>query len=241
MTRKSRLRTEADLGRRTPTRKPRECILVVCEGSKTEPNYLEGLCKKLGLSTLEVEIIGEGAEINGVVAEARRLRDERTSRAKGSTRFVPFDEVWCVVDTEGEQNREAWKRGVNRTTDLKFRLAWSNPCFEYWFLLHFERTGRGFDGFNGIRPALSKHLPHYEKGMICFDRLAPYVPRAIKHSKEIHQSQWQDTKDEMDCNPGTTVHELVERILEVAGLDIPAYQDRCPLPPPPPGKTKRMR
>ena len=165
MSRRKRVRFESDLRRRRPTRTPRQCILVVCEGAETEPNYLNSLREKIGLSTVDVKIVGEGAEIVGVVDEAIRLRAERASASKESNRLAPFDEVWCVVDTERKNDNPSWERGENRAKNARLKLAWSNPCFEYWLLLHFERVGCGFDGYAKIKPLLRKHISDYEKSV----------------------------------------------------------------------------
>jgi hypothetical protein len=63
-----------------------------------------------------------------------------------------------------------------------------------------------------------------------FPILAPRIPQAIENSKQIHRSQWRETPRSIDCNPGTTVHELVERLMEVAGMTIEEYQARFPIP-----------
>jgi RloB-like protein len=241
MARRKRARPESELRRGGPTRKPRECILVVCEGEETEPNYLEALRSKINLSTLDVEIVGQGAEIISVLAEAIRLREERETAAKESNRLAPFDEVWCVVDTERRNDNPSWERGLDRVRATGLKLAWSNPCFEFWLLLHFKRIGRSFDGYAVLRPFLSKHIPRYEKSMDCFEELAPRVPTAIENSKLIHRAQWQDTTKAIDCNPGTTVHELIERLMEVAGMTVEQYQTRFPIPANKPKKAARFR
>lgn len=238
---RKRVRPEIALGRGRPTRRPRECILVVCEGTETEPNYLRSLRRAIGLSTLEVEIVGEGVEIVGVVAEAIRRRDERETAAEGSNRLAPFDEVWCVADTERKKDNPSWERGVDRARATDLKLAWSNPCFEFWLLLHFELIGRSFDGYAVLRPFLSRHLRRYEKSMDCFEQLAPRVPTAIENSKTIHRGQWQNTPKSIECNPGTTVHELVERLMEVAEMTIEQYRARFPIPDTKPEKRKSPR
>ena len=100
MGRQSRRIPEKALGRGRPSRRPRDCILIVCEGTVTEPSYFESLWRKIRLNTVEVEIAGEGAEISRVVHVALRRKEERDDEARNSPRFAPFDEVWCVVDTE---------------------------------------------------------------------------------------------------------------------------------------------
>jgi RloB-like protein len=239
MIRRNRVRRESDLRRRGPTRRPRECILLACEGAETEPNYLKSLRRKIGLRTVDVEIVGQGAEIVGVVDEAIRLREERAAEAEQSNQRAPFDEIWCVVDTECRNDNPSWEKGVDRANATGLRLAWSNPCFEFWLLLHFELIGRSFAGYAAVRPFLSKYIKHYQKSTDCFEQLAPRVPMAIDHSKRIHRSQWQDTPKFIDCNPATTVHELVERLLEVAGMTVDDYRRRFPLPDEGPPKGKR--
>lgn len=154
MSLRRRVSDESALGRQRPTRRPRESILIVCEGTKTEPNYLESLCRKIGLGTVDVEIVGEGAEIIGVVDATIRRMKERAAEAEDSNQRAPFDEAWCVVDTERRNDNPSWERGVHRANAKGFNLAWSNPCFEYWLLLHFELIGRSFDGYAAIRPSV---------------------------------------------------------------------------------------
>ncbi len=238
---RSRLRNEAELGRGKATRSPRACILVVCEGRKTEPQYLKALCRSIRLHTVEVRIVGQGAEVLGVVDAAKTLKEEREEAAGPSVGLTPFDEVWCVVDTEGPGDRTSWEQGSSRATALGFRLAWSNPCFEYWLLLHFERIGRSFPGYAALRPFLTKYLPHYNKSEDCFEKLAPNVPIAIENAKHVQRSQWQDTPRPIDRNPGTTVHELVERLLEVAETTIAEYRKLCPTPKTGPRKARRPK
>jgi hypothetical protein len=61
--------------RRVAFRAPRRFILVVCEGEKTEPNYIAHYKKGLGLCNVKLEICGKecGSDPLSVVeyAEAR--------------------------------------------------------------------------------------------------------------------------------------------------------------------------
>ncbi len=206
-----------------------------------EPNYLKASRKRINLSTLDAEIVGEAAEILGVVEGARRLKEEREAASSESVRLAPCDEIWRVVDTERRNDNPSRERGVDRASALGFRLAWSNPCFDYWLLLHFERIGRIFDGFAVLRPFLSKHIPRYEKSKDYSRQLAPRLPTAIENSRHIHRAQWQDTPRQIDCNPATTGRELVERLMDVAGITIAEYQARYPMPGTKPKQTKLKR
>jgi len=131
--------------------------------------------------------------------------------------------------------------GVDKAKSNDLRLAWSNPCFEYWILLHFEKVGRSFNGYEGIKPHVRKHIRGYEKASDYFEILATRIPHAIENSKAIHRAQWQNTPRSIDCNPGTTVHELVERLIEIVGMTVEQYQERYPLPEHMDPKSKRAR
>lgn len=39
----------------------------------------------------------------------------------------------------------------------------NNPCIEFWFLLHFEKTSKYFDTCSSAETQLKKHLKNYEK------------------------------------------------------------------------------
>lgn len=39
----------------------------------------------------------------------------------------------------------------------------NNPCLEVWFLLHFEKTAKGFRNCSSVEAELKKHLKNYEK------------------------------------------------------------------------------
>lgn len=75
MARHRRVRSEIELQRRSPTRRPREFILVVCEGAETETNYFASLRTAIGMTKADVEIVGVGGGIISVAADAIRLRE----------------------------------------------------------------------------------------------------------------------------------------------------------------------
>ena len=57
---KRKARDLSSLDRRSRHQRPRKSILIVCEGQATEPNYFKSLRRELRLSSVEVQIEGEG-------------------------------------------------------------------------------------------------------------------------------------------------------------------------------------
>jgi hypothetical protein len=115
------MRRENSSSRRAPFREPRKQILIVCGGTRTEPDYFEGLKRSRRNPAVQVKVVGKGIDPEQLVAHAHRVRGDH-------------DEVWCVVDTDEFDIAKA----VRVADKLKVRLAVSNPCFELWLLLHFD-------------------------------------------------------------------------------------------------------
>ncbi|MCD4738008.1 MAG: RloB family protein [Anaerolineae bacterium] len=151
-----RARSVASFKRRPGSRPPRQCILIVCEGRQTEPNYFEALRYELKLTSVEVKVVTESgsAPIN-VVESALRLRRQRERDVrKKRTSELKFDAVWCVFDRETPQDNLSFPRAVDKATSNQLELAVSTPAFEYWYLLHFIDTDRPFrDGGGAVVPS----------------------------------------------------------------------------------------
>jgi len=66
----------------------------------------------------------------------------------------------------------------------------NNPCLEFWFLLHFEKTSKSFDTCWGAEKQLKKHLKNYEKTQKFFTKqnddiylkLKPTLKSALQNS-----------------------------------------------------------
>ena len=126
---KRKPRDLSSLDRRSRQQPPRQSILIVCEGKATEPNYFQSLRRELRLSSVEVQIEGEGAaSICTVVERAIQIKNERRREAKkarkqGNRRVVPFDEVWCVFDVERLADNPSFDRAVKKARASDFHLA----------------------------------------------------------------------------------------------------------------------
>ena len=57
-------------------------MLLVCEGSKTEPQYFRSLQRELKLLPVEIEIVGQGAAPITVVQRAVEMRKTRTREVR---------------------------------------------------------------------------------------------------------------------------------------------------------------
>jgi hypothetical protein len=121
--------------RRSTTARIRErrSILVFTEGQKTEPIYLTHW-HRLHRESVIVTIDGFHASPMQLVEEAvaKRANDLRAAR-RGQG--APYDEYWCVFDVDEHPRLD---RALELAGRSGISIALSNPCFELWFLLHFE-------------------------------------------------------------------------------------------------------
>jgi hypothetical protein len=110
--------------RKGPTREPYDSVLIVCEGGKTEPQYLDGLKVAFKLSSANIRVTSAtGSDPVSIVRFAERLC--HTER---------YDRVYCVFDRDGHAN---FADAIGLVRQLGYREIVSLPCFEMWILLHF--------------------------------------------------------------------------------------------------------
>lgn len=69
----------------------------------------------------------------------------------------------------------------------------NNPCLEFWFLLHFEKTSKYFNTCSSVETELKKHLKNYEKTQKFFTKqnddiylkLKPKLKTALQNATAI--------------------------------------------------------
>lgn len=201
--------------RRPGGRLPGRCILIVCEGAETEPNYFESLRVHLKLSTVSVRIKDRAGAPVGVVKEAQAQVEKRQQDIRDGHSFLSqFEAVWCVFDVENPSHNPTFDRAVQFADQQEFQLAVSNPAFEFWYVLHFERTTRPFADGNELKEYLRRYIPGYYPAMTVFDDLVPSTKTAIRNAKNILETHPQG--DLRYPSPSTRVHLLVEEMIEMS-------------------------
>lgn len=96
---KRRAKNAEQLKRRASRREAYAKILIVCEGSKTEPRYFGGIRDHYCLNTANVEICGDcDSDPVSVVNHAKRRYQEEKNAGN------PYDKVFCVFDKDSHAN-----------------------------------------------------------------------------------------------------------------------------------------
>ncbi|MBD2295764.1 RloB domain-containing protein [Anabaena sphaerica FACHB-251] len=181
------------LERRQPSRKITQKILIACEGSKTEPVYFKSIRNELRLPTLEIIILPHQSKTDpGNIIE--RLIEER-QQMKNEKRWTTNDTAWAVFDGDEhiEISRNNWQKAINRANSQKIKLAITNPCFELWYLIHFQDHLSQINREKLIQ-LLNKYIPEYEKSISLYPKplqslTETAIQRAEKIAKQIEREQ----------------------------------------------------
>lgn len=190
-----------------------KAFLIVTEGQKTEPNYLKALRDRLQLAVADVDIDHpEGTDPVTLTKRAIELRNRRRREAKNGFK-IPYDEVWVVFDLE--QAYDERRRLADQAKSLKeakdIHFASSDPCFEYWLLLHEKYTTAPLVDCAAVIELLKTHLPGYAKGFLPSSEFLEKIPQAVNHAERCRKHH-KDTNS--DGNPSTNMDMLVRCLNE---------------------------
>jgi hypothetical protein len=183
--------------RKVNTREVKQRFLIVCEGTKTEPNYFRSF-----------RVPKDVVEIRGVAEDPSRL----VNSAKKLAEEDEFDQIWCVFDRDpGAWTAENFNNALKNANRHKFHVAYSNESFEIWYILHFQFLNTATSRID-YEDKLSKMLGRkYQKNdPRMYDKLLEKQPEAIKNAQKLLDSY--DRSNPEKDNPSTTVHLLVQAL-----------------------------
>jgi len=165
-------RQKKQLERKLGRRASYDRILIVSEGSKTEPNYFSEIRAAYRLHTANVEVRPSelGTAPIQVVQYARDLFENGDRHKYIQPRA--FEQVYAVFDRDDHNSyfnalRLAESLDGQLKNDAKqfirFKAIASVPSFELWLLLHYEDIQAPIHR-NEVMLRLKQHIPGYEKG-----------------------------------------------------------------------------
>ncbi|HEY89836.1 MAG TPA: RloB domain-containing protein [Thermoflexia bacterium] len=181
--------------RRYRQRDLRKRFLIVCEGSKTEPNYFRSF-------RANAQVVGKGYNTLSLVKSAVEMIQEDE-----------YDEVWCVFDRDSFP-MEQFNNAILKAKKEGIQVAYSNEAFEIWYLLHFNYYDTGMSRTqykDKLTELLGSTYQKNDRGM--YDILESKQPTAIRNAETLLRSYGDEHDPEQD-NPCTTVHLLVQRLNE---------------------------
>lgn len=206
--------SRADFARRSPHRQIRSKVVIACEGKKTEPLYFDAIRSHLRASAKDIVIVDhKGTDPLTIVQSAVDEVELQRPWLKGDT-------AWAVFDgDEHRQNaaqKQRWDQALSLAAARHIKVVISNPCFELWYLLHFQAQSANIHRDATLR-ALKNHIPGYDKGISVFAALHTLQPplgrsSAVTRAASLRAMHERNSSQSW-TNPSTEVHILVERLL----------------------------
>ena len=165
-------RYRKQLERKQGRRASYDRILIVSEGSKTEPNYFGEIRSfhRLHATNVQVRPSELGTQPIQVVRYARELFENGDRNKRIQPRA--FEQVYAVFDRDDHPTYHdalAAANSLNKKlrNDAKqsvvFKAIASVPSFELWLLLHFEDIQAPLHR-DEVLQRLKKYMPGYQKG-----------------------------------------------------------------------------
>lgn len=209
-------RQRAQLERKQACRASYDRILIVTEGSKTEPNYFREIRAdhRLHTANIAVQPCKWGTAPLQIVQYAKDLFE------KGNPHKIQpraFEQVYAVFDRDDHDSyfdalQLATSLDNKLRNDLKrpveFKAIASVPSFELWLLLHYEDI-QALIHRDEVMRRLKQYLPDYQKGASnAFATTKGLLGTATQRARTLATRY--DADDGFD--PYTAIFDLVTRL-----------------------------
>lgn len=186
--------------------------LIICEGTKTEPNYFNALkerIEKKEKNKLQIKIIGTGRNTRSLFEYAKEFVQKS---ANGYSR------VWLVYDkddfpAENFNVTEEMCKENSSEEGTEYIAVWSNQCIELWFLLHFmylQSDLHRSEYYPKLTDCLADKGEYQKNREDIFEILFPHLNFAILNAKKLEKEN--KGKTPSASVPGTRVHVLMEEM-----------------------------
>lgn len=200
------------LKRRSPNRAPKPEIIVVCEGKVTEPQYFRDFRALSANSLVTVTAIGGCGVPVSVVERAIEVKQQREIAAKRSKdSFDLYFEVWAVFDRDSHPDGQV-PRAFSLAEKHGVLIAYSNPCFEVWGLMHYLCYGRP-GHHHECQAELKRQLSgfcHEKNPVMDVKALSKTYADAVRNAEKALKDREEERSPQGD--PSTGVFRLTEQV-----------------------------
>lgn len=198
--------------RQTQTKDPKPIIIVVCEGKVTEPQYFDDFKKIHSNSLVQIKSFGGCGVPISVVNRAisEKLVVEQEAK-KSQDSFERIFQIWAVFDRD-----DISKADIQHAFELAnangVQIAYSNPCFEVWGLMHYgcySKPGHQHETHRALKRVLTGYC-HDANPVLNVRALNPAYANAVANAQRALIRREEEGTQHGD--PSTTVFMLTEQI-----------------------------
>lgn len=197
-------------------------IVIASEGKDTERIYFKALAKEYANPRVHVHILNRCEDEKNNSSPEHVLK--QLNDYKGQYELESDDELWLVIDRD--RWTEAMLSHVTKecAQDSYLHVALSNPCFEFWLLLHLvdatlltseeqqqwmdnRRRSKNAEPYLKVR--LRQEMGSYHEADYDAQMLIEHVEDAIVRARALDKN----TTDRWPQTLGTRVHLLAESVV----------------------------
>ena len=191
-----------------------EYTMIVSEGIKTEPLYLNGFVNKINekykciSKEPHIEVYGTARNTQGLI----RFVDKMIAEGE----WKRFKKFWLVYDKDDfpldKFDNTQFEAEARKEPDMA--VAWSNESIELWFLLHFQ----DYCANNGRKQYIEKLNEYFDYSKTREDLYDVLMEKgSLENAKRRAKKMYQEFVDAGENSmaamvPATRVYELVEEL-----------------------------
>ena len=221
-------KSKDDFKRKKQIKEQVKSVLIACEDKISSPNYFKMIIKKLiedKKITQDSFVIAKHEHVNpkGVLKDLlNHKKDDKT--------YKDFEHRWIVIDRDiarvngGGHPKDDFLTALSEAKSKRVEVAYSNDCFEIWYLLHFVYRDTAISRDDIIKEVIKKlknknsttfskldkdNIKTKDMTELIFNELLELQKTAIKNAKKLLENYADLHNPELD-NPSTRVFELVE-------------------------------
>lgn len=195
-----------NLRRKLGGRRPKRKFYLICEGKNTEPEYFNGLQRSQKSNIVELKIFPDEGSPSALLRYAKKLFSGRRRRFS----FEKDDQIWILFDKD---EHACFEETIKKCNESNIQAGFSNPCFEYWLVLHFQDHNSLDDGA-AIQKKLASLAKCYDprSGKHCdFSEFSETVQDAVKRATK--NQELREGENDAYGRPSTSIHLLATELL----------------------------
>lgn len=191
--------------------------LIICEGEQTEPNYFNGLKRKINEKFRNnVDVLIPNIDIKGKGRNTKSLVKYTEQKINQATKI--YGQVWVVFDKDDFSNNQ-FDMAIKECKLNGYNYAWSNPNFELWLLSHFKKIDRHISKDDVIKE-LDQEFK--KNGLGNYDKTDDKIFEKVTNDGKLHTAiqnceymeELNKERQASQRNPMTKVYKLVDELKE---------------------------
>jgi len=194
--------------RNSGTKQERTIIAISAEGrNKTETLYL----KKFNSDKVKVHFA------HGQSTDPVKMMKELLAECKDQgIKPLEGDLAFCLIDSDANSDKDIQIAKAEKLGQADgARVIVSNPCFEKWFLCHFEYSTKQYSTNEQLLKDLDKKIPGYSKNRgDIYELLLPMLDQAITNADRLERNNLSlgQKPHTAEFNPSTEIYKIIQII-----------------------------